>query len=123
MLCVSEPFGVAVTQAEFAGRLADARALSWQAATDDYEACIAAHYVARYEESKEGALRWNQQALACAQAVNDGRVEAFYPSLYLNMGRAHENLGDQAAAQHYYILAARSSRRERVVAGVLRPAG
>ena len=100
---------VAVTQAEFAGRLEDARRLCWQAwqsARDDYEACIAAHYVARYQEGHEEALRWNQQALECAQAVNDGRVEGFYPSLYLNIGRAYENLGDQAAAQVYYALAA-----------------
>ncbi len=85
---------VAVTQAEFAGRLDEARRLAWlawQAATDDYEACIAAHYVARYQESKEGALHWNQKALACALEVKDSRVESFYPSLYLNMGRALEN--------------------------------
>ena len=101
---------VAVTQAEFAGRLDEARRLAWlawQAATDDYEACIAAHYVARYQESKEGALHWNQKALACAEAVNDVRLAPFYPSLYLNMGRAYENMGDQAAAQGYYALAAR----------------
>ena len=101
---------VAVTQAEFAGRLDEARRLAWlawQAATDDYEACIAAHYVARYEDSKEGALHWNQKALACALAVKDSRAESFYPSLYLNMGRAYENMGDEAAAQGYYALAAR----------------
>lgn len=101
---------VAVTQAEFAGRLDEARRLAWlawQAATDDYEACIAAHYVARYQDTNEGALHWNQLALVRAQAVNDSRVESFYPSLYLNMGRAYEKLGDQAAAQGYYALAAR----------------
>jgi tetratricopeptide (TPR) repeat protein len=101
---------VAVTQAEFAGRLDEARRLSWQAwqiASDDYEACIAAHYVARYQESSEEALRWNQLALQSAQAVKDGRVDAFYPSLYLNLGRSCENLGDQAAAQGYYDLAAK----------------
>jgi hypothetical protein len=101
---------VAVTQAEFAGRLDEARRLAWlawQAATDDYEACIAAHYVARYQDTDEGALHWNQEALENAQAVKDGRVEAFYPSLYLNLGRAYENIGDEAAAQGYYALAAR----------------
>ena len=100
---------VAVTQAEFAGRLDVARRLSWQAwqiARDDYEACIAAHYVARYQDSKEGMLHWNRKALECAEAVNDGRVEAFYPSLYLNLGQACENTGDMSAAQYYYALAA-----------------
>jgi hypothetical protein len=100
---------VAVTQAEFAGRLDEARLLSWQAwqiASDDYEACIAAHYVARYQESYEECLHWNQVALEHAQEVNDSRVEAFFPSLYLSLGHAHENLGNQAVAQGYYDLAA-----------------
>jgi tetratricopeptide (TPR) repeat protein len=100
---------VAVTQAEFAGQIDEARRLAWlawQAASDDYEACIAAHYVARYQESREDALHWNQLALRCAQTVDDGRVAPFYPSLYLNMGRAYENLGDLAAAQAYYARAA-----------------
>ena len=38
-------------QAEFAGKLDDARALfmqAWEQSQDDYEACIAAHYVARH---------------------------------------------------------------------------
>jgi hypothetical protein len=100
---------VAVTQAEFAGRLDDARRLSWQAwqtASDGYEACIAAHYVARYQESYAEALHWNRLALEYAQAADDRRVEAFFPSLYLSLGRCLENLGDQSAAQSYYALAA-----------------
>jgi hypothetical protein len=101
---------VAVTRSEFAGNLQEARNLAWlawQARTDDYEACIAAHYVARYQESKHEVLRWNQRALEHARAANDGSCEAFYPSLYLNLGRAYENLGDEVAAQLYYTLAER----------------
>lgn len=101
---------VAVTRAEFAGQLDEARRLAWlawQAAADDFEACIAAHYVARYQLSPEGALRWNQLALERAQAVNDSRVAPFYASLFLNMGRAYENIGEHAPAQGFYSLAAR----------------
>ena len=46
-----------------------ARALfaeAWALQSDDYEACIAAHYVARHQATAEETLRWN--ALA-------GRVE------------------------------------------------
>ena len=71
---------VAVTQAEFPGRVDEARRLAWlawQAATDDYEACIAAHYVVRYQESKEGALLWNQKALECALGGKDSRIKSF----------------------------------------------
>ena len=97
------------TQAEFEGRRDDACAVYWQAweaVTDDYEACIAAHYVARCQESPEEIFRWNQVALERADAVDDERVKDFYPSLYLNMGRAYELLGNQAEAEKYYRQAA-----------------
>jgi hypothetical protein len=100
---------VAVTQAEFAGRSDQARLLAWQAwqaASDDYEACIAAHYLARYQENLEEALRWNQRALDHAEAVHDDRVKDFYPSLYLCMGNACEMLGNLSDARRYYELSA-----------------
>jgi len=100
---------VAGTQAEFQGRADAARSLyqqAWQAARDDYEACIAAHYVARFQETPAEMLHWNREALRRAEAVADERVRDFYPSLYLNMGHAHELLGEQAAAERYYALAA-----------------
>lgn len=95
--------------AEFEHRVDDARALyrkAWELHADDYEACIAAHYVARFQDSPEESLYWNQVALDHANAVNDERVEEFYPSLYLNMGHSHEVLGDHEEAQRYYELAA-----------------
>lgn len=100
---------LAGTQAEFAGRIDDARAFflqAWQTAHDDYEACIAAHYMARHQETPQAVLHWNQEALTRANTVGDERVQHFYPSLYVNMGHAYELLGDLAAAQRYYQLAA-----------------
>jgi hypothetical protein len=97
------------SRAEFEHRLEDARALyqqAWEARTDDYEACIAAHYVARFQESPEESLRWNRLALMYADAVYDERVKDFHPSLYLNLGQAHELLGEPVEAQRYYNLAA-----------------
>jgi hypothetical protein len=94
---------------EFEHRVEDARALygqAWDVRTDDYDACIAAHYVARFHDSAEEFLRWNQIALEHANTVNDGRVNDFYPSPYLNLGRSYELLGNQAEAQRYYDLAA-----------------
>lgn len=98
------------TRAEFEKRIDDARLLfeqAWEKSTDDYEACIAAHYVARYQAHPEDTLRWNQEALNRADAVGDERVKEFYPSLYLNLGRAYELLGNQIKAQEYYALAAK----------------
>jgi hypothetical protein len=97
------------TQAEFAKCLDDARTLyqqAWDAAQDDYEKCIAAHYVARLQATPMDTLRWNQVALTHAEAVTDDRVQSFFPSLYLNMGYSFELLGNQAEAKHYYELAA-----------------
>ena len=96
-------------RAEFEGRRVDARALflqAWAAARDDYEACVAAHYLARFQETAEAALYWNQEALTRAEAVGDERVRSFYPSLYVNLGWAHERLGHGAEAARYYALAA-----------------
>lgn len=97
------------TQAEFQGSIAQARSLyqqAWEAAQDDYETCIAAHYVARHKEDPRERLQWNQIALQKADAVADDRVQDFYPSLYLNMGQSHELLGNLREANRYYDLAA-----------------
>jgi hypothetical protein len=94
-------------EAESAGRIDEARRLlerAWAEHTDDYEACIAAHYLARHQESAEQLLHWNQTALDHADRVGDDRVRGFYPSLYLNLGHAHEQLGDHAEAARYYRL-------------------
>ena len=97
------------SQAEFDGRIADARALyaqAWSAARDDYEACVAAHYAARRRERAEDALHWNQVALARAEASRDERVRDFYPSLYVSLGHSHEMTGNLVEAERYYALAA-----------------
>jgi tetratricopeptide (TPR) repeat protein len=97
------------TQAEFKGRMEEARACyqqAWETAKDDYEACIAAHYMARVQQDAQEVFRWNQEALQRAERSGDERVKEFYPSLYLNMGKACELLGEQAEAQRYYALAA-----------------
>jgi hypothetical protein len=100
---------IAGTQAEFDGNMGVACKLyqqAWAISTDDYEACIAAHYLARCQESSKDIFHWNQIALERAQGVDDERVEDFYPSLYLNMGRSYELLGNKADAEKYYSLAA-----------------
>ena len=97
------------TRAEFEYRLEDARLFyqqAWEARTDDYDACVAAHYVARFQDSAEESLRWNQIALDHANAVKDERVKEFYPSLYLCLGKSYEALGDRINAERYYDLAA-----------------
>jgi tetratricopeptide (TPR) repeat protein len=96
-------------QAEAQGRNAAALELftqAWEVSQDDYEACMAAHYLARQQTTPQDVLRWNQEALQRAEAVDDERGEGFYPSLYLNMGYSYEVLGKRAEAMRYYQLAA-----------------
>jgi tetratricopeptide (TPR) repeat protein len=104
-------------RAEFEGRARAAHNLyqqAWDTSKDDYEACIAAHYLARFQETPEERLRWNQEAFERANRVNDESVKEFYPSLYLNLGRSHEVLGNLAEAQRYYDLAAQLGVKHRV---------
>jgi hypothetical protein len=95
-------------QAEAQGRHGDAYQLfsrAWESSTNDFEACIAAHYLARHQETPQEMLHWNQTALDRAAAVGDERVRGFYPSLYLNLGFSYETLGDRETARSYYHLA------------------
>jgi tetratricopeptide (TPR) repeat protein len=103
-------------RAEGEHRYAEARAFfeqAWEAASDDYEACIAAHFLARHQDSPAETLRWNQIALDRADAVarnaEDDRIHSFYPSLYLNMGYSHERLGNHEEARRFYELAGRKA--------------
>jgi tetratricopeptide (TPR) repeat protein len=92
-------------ECESSGRLAEALGLfvsAWMQSKDDFERCIAAHYVARHQKEPVDALLWNQRSLDHANAIPDDRVREFYPSLYLNMGKAHEDLGNREDAKRFY---------------------
>lgn len=109
-------------QAEFQGRYADARRLfqaAWETHQDDLEASIAAHYLARHQETPGETLHWNQLALDYAQKASatspaDGQgdgLAGFFPSLYLNMGWSYEQLEDLPEAARYYQRAAETLDR------------
>ena len=96
-------------ECEGRGQFEDASRLfleAWSQSTTDFERCIAAHYVARHQADPLDALKWNQLALDHATAVSDDRVREFYPSLYLNLGKAHEDLGHPRDARRFYELSA-----------------
>ncbi len=102
--------------AEMAGRVAEAAALyrqAWEIRSDDYDACIVAHYMARVQSGAPEVLRWNQVALDHADAVADPeRVKAFYPSLHLNLGKSYEDMGNAAEARKFYELAERGAANQ-----------
>src|SRR4051812_32087629 len=94
---------------ESKGNAEEAAALfeqAWIKSTNDFERCIAAHYVARHQPSPPLALRWNQEAMDCANRVDDGSVAEFLPSLYLNLGKSYEDLGNAERASELYQCAA-----------------
>jgi hypothetical protein len=100
-------------QAEGRGDRQTAQALflqAWEVASDGFEACIAAHYVARHQPNPEETLRWNQVALRLAKAAGDDRCSSFLPSLLLNLGHSYETLGDLPRAKQYYESAGERAR-------------
>jgi hypothetical protein len=76
---------------------------AWEARVDDYDACIAAHYLARVQPDARSALEWNRRALAHARLVDPERVRGFMPSLHLNVGKALEDAGELEAARAAYL--------------------
>jgi hypothetical protein len=77
---------------------------AWEQSTDDFERCIAAHYVARHQKSPEEALMWNQRSIDHARAVNDEEIGGFFPSLFLNMGKAYQDLAKREEARRFYAM-------------------
>ena len=73
---------------------------AWDARTNDYEGCIAAHYMARHQPDDDTTYRWNLTALTLAERSDpDGEIRGFFPSLHLNMASSYQSLGDRTAAQ------------------------
>jgi len=99
-------------EAEGRGDPESARALfsqAWERRSNHTEAAVAAHYVARHQETASDTLLWNQRALDEAMIGDQESVSGFMPSLYLNLGKSHEDMGDLAAAREQYLLAEQAS--------------
>lgn len=71
---------------------------AWQARQDDYDATVAAHFVARHQSTLEARVQWNATAAQHAECVTDGRVREFKASLYLNLADSYFAIGDRASA-------------------------
>ena len=66
---------------------------AWVARRNDYDAAIAAHYLARHQPTPHETLRWNSLAVTHAERVVDGRTTELFPSLYLNLASSLTALG------------------------------
>jgi len=77
---------------------------AWNEATNDYERFIAAYHLARQQKSIKDKLKWMKTSLQCALNINDENVKSAYPTLYLNIAKCYEELGDSENAQRNYDL-------------------
>ncbi len=77
---------------------------AWKEAENDFDKSVAAHYVARQQDSIENKLKWDETALQLALQSNDENIQGLYPSLYLNVGKGHEDLQHFEAALENYSL-------------------
>ena len=78
---------------------------AWDEASGNLEKFIAAHYVARHQNSVADKLRWDEIALGMALKINDESIKGAYPSLYLNIAKCYEDLKDFIKARENYLLA------------------
>ena len=85
---------------------ASARFMSaWDKAESAFEKFTSAHYVARHQSSVREKLQWDQTALQFALRVEDAGIKGTLPSLYLNIGKCHEDLDDFENARASYLAA------------------
>jgi len=78
---------------------------AWDKAQTDEEKYIAAHFVARHQSSIEDKLKWDRIALGFAQQQDNDHSRSSYASLYLNIGKCYDDLGNAALALEHYLLA------------------
>ena len=72
---------------------------AWAARRDDFEAAIAAHFLARHQSTPAETLHWNALAVQHAEAVPDERCGELLASLYLNLADSHARLGQPGPAR------------------------
>lgn len=95
--------------AEFEGDTAKASGFfkqAWQESSNDFEAFIAAHYMARCQNDLSEKLRWNLESLQLAGKITDKSMKKYLPSLCLNVGKSYEELAQNDKALSYYQQAA-----------------
>jgi tetratricopeptide (TPR) repeat protein len=87
-----------------AGEAASVFLQAWNQASNDFERFIAAHYVARHQKGVAERLEWSETALQSALKINNDNVTSAYPSLYANIAKCYEELGDVDNANKNYEL-------------------
>ena len=84
---------------------------AWNESTNDFEKFTAAHYVARHQENTPDKLKWFETALKYALKINNVTVSGAFPSLYSNIAKCYEELGDTDNAKKNYDLESSSKNK------------
>src|SRR5699024_4856615 len=81
---------------------------AWQEATDDFEKFLSAHFVARHHPEP---LKWLSTTLQFAIQSNDESARTAIPTLYSNLAKYYEELGDHDEAKKNFELATSFSKQ------------
>jgi hypothetical protein len=72
---------------------------AWHESTNDFERFMAAYYVARSRKDIRERLTWFETSLQHAKKINDVTVSSAFPTLYSNIAKCFEELGDDTGAR------------------------
>ena len=76
---------------------------AWHETKTAAEKATAAHYLARVQADAAAKLTWDRIALEQGLKISDETAKAaFLPSLYLNVGKGLEDLGEHPEARQAY---------------------
>lgn len=79
---------------------------AWDESANDLEKFLSAHFVALRQKDIANKLTWLETALRFALKINDEAVRPAFPTLYSDIAKCYEELGDHDNAKRNYELAA-----------------
>lgn len=104
-LCIQSMIAEEKGNTEEAGKILHQ---AWSSATNDFEKFLAAHATARHSKHAADRLRWFTTALELALAVDTVETRSALSTLYDNIAKCHEDLGNPDEAKKYHGLATSS---------------
>jgi hypothetical protein len=72
---------------------------AWNEATHDFEKFLAAYFVSQHQQDVSEKLKWLETSLEFALKINDDSVYSAIPTLYKNIAKCYEHLGDSEKAK------------------------
>lgn len=79
---------------------------AWNESANDLEKFLSAYFVALRQKDIADKLTWLETALGFALKINDEAVRPAFPTLYSDIAKCYEELGDHDNAKRNYELAA-----------------